>query len=168
MMISQVIFMLIESNTLFFLAIQTQQMWSHRHNVNLIVAGANLPREGVTGTGIYSGTLGHLGFEFSNQPTNRLVAANVTGIPRTFDLDLETRENQDVYGNDAIPRTLPVLPGLEIRREQLNNFNTRFLNITSNATSHFRDRICINNDNRVCCEYDISVTLLNVTSGWVS
>lgn len=143
-------------------------MWSHRHNVNLIVAGANLPREGVTGTGIHSGRLGNLGYEFSNQPTNRLVAANVTRIPRTFNLDVATRENQGVYGNVATPRNLPVLPGLEIRREQLNNFNTRFLNISFNATSHFRDRICINNDNTVCCEYDISVTLLNVTSGSVS
>lgn len=161
-----------------YLAIQTQQMWSHRNNVNLLAAGANNPRNGNTGSGIYSGRMGPLVFEFSNSPITRLITAQVARNPRTSDEEtpLEPAALEPVgqdsnldLGVETAEETAEernVLPGLDLWRQRLNSFNTRFLNFTrANAT---RDMICINNNNRMCCEYDIAVTLLPFVNNTVS
>lgn len=146
-------------------------MWSYRQNVNLLVAGGNLPSAGNTGSGIYSGRFGVLAFEFSNMPLTSLVMAEVPRNPGTFDSSRAAREeeNANVYPvevEDSEETQKAVLPGLDLWKEKLNDYTTRFLNV-SNATE-FRDRICVNNDNSVCCEYDIAVSLTNITDGSVS
>lgn len=138
-------------------------MWAYRQNVNLLVAGGNLPSEGSTGSGIYSGKLGLLGFEFSNIPLTRLVIAPIPRNPGTFDTDAATREapaaeeDEEDYGTYDVETKASVLPGLNLLMERLNDYNVQFLNV-SNATD-FKGRLCINNDNSVCCEYDIAVSL---------
>lgn len=166
----------IGDNTFSFvpLAIQTQQMWSHRHNVNLLAAGANNPANGNTGSGIFSGRMGPLVYQFTNQPITRLITADVARNPRALDEETSPESallepvgqdsNLDLKMETAEERN--VLPGLDLWRQPLNPFNTRFLNFTqANAT---RDMICINNNNRMCCEYDIAVTLLPIINNTVS
>lgn len=145
-------------------AIQTHQMWSHRHNVNLLVAGANLPSAAITGSGIYSGELGNLAFEFSNTPLTRLLVDDIPRNPGTFDSYEAAAEKRELAVNVKSVDS-HILPGLALWREHLNNFNTRFLNIS--AASEFKDRICISNDNNVCCDYDIAVTLSKFPAGSV-
>lgn len=148
-------------------ALQTQQMWAYRQNVNLLVAGGNLPSEGSTGSGIYSGRLGLLAFEFSNMPLTRLVIAEIPRNPGTFDTDSAIRaapapeDEEEDYGTydvvELAETKASVLPGLNLTMERLNNYNVQFLNV-SNSTE-FKGRLCLNSDNNVCCEYDIAVSL---------
>ncbi|RZB39275.1 CN hydrolase domain containing protein, partial [Asbolus verrucosus] len=42
----------------FLTALQTQQMWSHAHNLKFFAAGANIPPMGTGGTGVYDGANG--------------------------------------------------------------------------------------------------------------
>lgn len=43
-----------------FTAVQIQQSWAYKNNVNLLAAGRNLPSVGSTGSGIYHGRFGPL------------------------------------------------------------------------------------------------------------
>lgn len=47
-----------DSFQIFFIALQTQQMWSQENNVTFISAGANMPLVGSGGTGIFVGEYG--------------------------------------------------------------------------------------------------------------
>jgi hypothetical protein len=41
---------------IFFVALQTQQMWAHAHDTYFFGAGTNVPIVGSGGTGVYRGT----------------------------------------------------------------------------------------------------------------
>jgi pantetheine hydrolase len=43
-----------------FVAIQIQQSWAYKNNVNFLSSGANHPEVGSTGTGIFAGKYGGL------------------------------------------------------------------------------------------------------------
>jgi pantetheine hydrolase len=52
---------LVEFNIRFYyLAVQIQQSWAYKNNVNLLTSGANQPEVGSTGTGIFAGRYGPL------------------------------------------------------------------------------------------------------------
>lgn len=137
-------------------------MWSQRHNVTLLVAGGNLPSEGLTGSGIYSGELGALASRLSDTPLTEILFAEVPKIPG----GAYVSPNQaQVFNLKKVTNPSPknILPGLKIWKESLNNFVTRFLNV-SEVNTTFKDRICINKDSDLCCDYDIAITVLPVDS----
>lgn len=122
--------------------------------------------EGISGSGIYSGKLGALIVEMTGTPTTRILISDLPRSPGTFDADTLNQQPQEQNFNAKIDDSSSrILPGLNIWREQMDNFNTRFLNFTQAAQQ--KDRICINNDNSVCCEYDIAVTDTGVTDNSV-
>lgn len=132
-------------------------MWSHRHNVNLLAAGGNLPSAGSTGSGIYSGSLGALAYEFSNTPLTRLVVADLPITPGQLNRNLAAQQQEKAVSTlmESNAENKNILPGLEIWKEQMNDFRVEFFNWS--AGREFKGRICIYNINNVCCDYDIAV-----------
>lgn len=145
-------------------------MWSHRQNVNLLVAGANLPSKGHTGSAIYAGQSGSLSYEFINTPKTRLLSANVLKTPRTYNVNIAAYQAQNV-DTKPVPNlsNATVLPGLLLRKEPLESFKVEFLNFTQGAAKEeLKGKICVNNINSVCCEYDVSVERVQAANASVS
>lgn len=139
-------------------------MWSHRHNVNLLAAGCNRPKHGYSGSGIFSGKAGALNSVISDKPLTKLVFADVPNIPfQSFsNAVLRQVQNDDIEPPITVEHTLT---DLLILNEDLKNFTVRFLNFTRKEDKEeFKGKICVENDNSVCCEYDIRTKAMEVSS----
>jgi pantetheine hydrolase len=70
------------SESPFLTSTQAQQAWAYENNVVLIAAGANNPKMGSTGTGIYIGKHGALDIMFSPERKRYLM---VQQVPKEID-----------------------------------------------------------------------------------
>ncbi|XP_073828406.1 biotinidase [Musca autumnalis] len=61
----------------FLTAVQLQEGWAFANNVNLLAADASYPQEQNTGSGIYAGRLGRLTAIIHEEPTTKLLTAQV-------------------------------------------------------------------------------------------
>jgi pantetheine hydrolase len=72
------------SESPFLTSTQTQQAWAYENNVVLIAAGANNPKKGSTGSGIYVGRHGALDIIFSPERKRFLMVQQVPKDLETF------------------------------------------------------------------------------------
>lgn len=76
----------------FLTAIQIQQGWAHANGVNLLAAGISDPKQGSTGSGIYSSTQGALERKFSSNRKTVALIRKVSKIPGLNEVTLLTTE----------------------------------------------------------------------------
>lgn len=128
-------------------------MWSYRHNVTLLVGGANLPSAGVSGSAIHSGRSPALVFEFSNVNLTKILSANVTSTPISYVSELEQLSADAYLESNGLNTS--VLPGLQLWTEPLNSYKVEFLKFKEGVTrSTFNNTICVKD---ICCYYDLEL-----------
>ncbi|CAG9559058.1 unnamed protein product [Danaus chrysippus] len=121
-------------------AVQIQQAYAHSMNVNFLAAGANNPRVGSAGSGIYSGKAGALVSIMPGQPTTRLLVATVPKVPGevTGNIVGPIYDSPSVQDNLTLI-TDPSLPSHQTRL--LRNDVEDFVLVDRDVLCHFRVRM---------------------------
>lgn len=128
----------------FLTALQVQQNWAYRYNVNLLVAGLNSPTRGLSGTGIYAGRFGPL-----------VSAINEEGLQTYFEnvakknFPLENSCKMYMFESMSNQQNMAMFA---VGQENLKQYQTKEINfnVTRNQSSTiFKDRVC---HNGVCCD----------------
>lgn len=144
-------------------AVQVQQAWSERFNVNFLAAGASNPLRGSTGTGIFNGINGALGSLMAATPITRLIVAKIDkNLPiksKQLEAKLIAKDNDVVMDNknDTINienrYTDSMLP-LFMLHEDMTNYSYSFLNFNNNQS--INTTVCSNEN--FCCDFSVSVS----------
>ncbi|XP_061400809.1 vanin-like protein 2 [Musca vetustissima] len=135
----------------FLTAVQLQQGWSFGNNVNLLAADASYPQGQNTGSGIYAGRLGRLTGVIHEEPTTKLLTAQVP--------------KRNFQGTYQLPTTVKPLfsPQLEtprftkmslLRDYNVDIFTTKLLDETFISVN---EQLCHND---FCCYFDIERKLV--------
>ena len=136
------------------------QSWAETHGVNLLASGANIPQQGSTGSGIYSGSLGALVSQMSEVANTRVLIASVPKTP-----GLQLTPDPPVPTITATKDNIFEANQSELRliQEDLKDFEISELDFDQNATQ--QGSIC---NGGFCCDYDIEVTPRQVAMDSVS
>ncbi|XP_032526858.2 vanin-like protein 2 isoform X1 [Danaus plexippus] len=121
-------------------AVQIQQAYAYSMNVNFLAAGANNPRVGSAGSGIYSGKAGALVSIMPGQPTTRLLVATVPKVPG----EVTGNVTGPIFDSPSIQDNLtlitdPSLPSHQTRL--LRNDVEDFVLFDRDVLCHFRVRM---------------------------
>lgn len=87
----------------FLTALQVQQMFAQETNVNFLAAGANYPRRGSGGSGIYSGIYGPAVWGYEKAGDTKVYTAEIgksTDVAKEYnetEMDLQSKEMDDFY-----------------------------------------------------------------------
>ncbi|GAB0091471.1 Vanin-like protein 2 [Sergentomyia squamirostris] len=127
----------------FLTAVQVQNMWSWKQNVNFLGAGANNPTVGSTGSGIYAGKKGPLTYVMSATPMRRLLVARVPKIH----LLTEPFTHDPV----AVKFTEKELLNLTLKRDHLDIYTTKLVDVT---LEHISEKLCFD---KQCCDFHIQL-----------
>lgn len=85
----------------FLTALQVQQMFAHETNVNFLGAGANYPRRGSGGSGIYRGRNGPVVWGYEKAGDTKVYTAEIgksTDTPKEYnetEIDLQSKQMDD-------------------------------------------------------------------------
>lgn len=121
-----------------------QEGWAVTHNVNLLAASANQPAQGISGSGIYSGSFGALQSFVTGEPRSRQFTYNV---PTTPGLSPDSVGNQD-FGT--------LLDNLQLINDPATITVHRFITTTNTSMQEFE--ICEESSvNRLCCNFQTQV-----------
>lgn len=156
----------------FVAAIQTQEYWAHRFDVNFLGAGYNWPETGSSGSGIYNGENGTLTAILPSVITSKMLIANVPkkrGPVLTGGTGMETsRPVRPSSPNLGMDDSVPILARdsnwdkhhggqmptkLRLMRDNLDVYTTRALDFKA-ATQTSKTRLCSGN---LCCNFNYSV-----------
>lgn len=138
----------------FLSAVQIQQNWAHSNDVNFLGSGANNPSVGSGGSGIYSGKSGALISTMTGDKTTRLLVHEVPKIPGA-----------------TVIRTSPAYSGsnfdnFKLKRDQLDVYSYHEIELpeSTNASVHNSFQLChvSENDEELCCDFEIDVALQSV------
>lgn len=144
------ILILINSN-IYWTALQIQQGIAYSRDVNLLVAGASVPTQGSTGSGIYSGKFGALKAIIVDIPTTRVLVTDVPKVPSTAIVVEAPKPSSARLRADtaAEPVTLHLM-----NEDLTNGYEARWLKFQENNTQ--ADKVC---QNSFCCSYNVRATL---------
>lgn len=119
----------------FLTAVQLQQSWAYKHNVNLLAAGANNPIQGITGTGIYSGRDGALLSNVATVSGSNIWVHEIRKIPGT--------------NTDIIRQNLPsITPPITLLRDNLELH--QHIALISTIATEQNENLC---HNEFCCHF---------------
>lgn len=143
----------------FLSAVQIQQNWAHSNDVNFLGSGANRPRVGSGGSGIYSGKLGALISTMTGEETTRLLVHEVPKIPGSP----VTRHSPAYSGSE--------FDNFKLKRDQLDvySYHEIVLPESTAAPQHNSFTLChgTESDNELCCDFEIDVALRAVSENSV-
>lgn len=125
----------------FLTAVQIQQNWAYKFNVNFLAAGASNPKIGSTGSGIYAGNSGELVSIMEFTPTRKLLRSTVL----RKDVDGGKVEPQESSDSNSFK-----MMDLYLKRDQLDVYSTIVLDSNLNNTE---TELC---NNGLCCNFTIS------------
>lgn len=125
----------------FLTAVQIQENWAYKFNVNFLAAGASNPVIGSTGSGIYAGNSGGLVSIMDFTPTRKLLRSSVLKKDAVGDR-VQPQESFDANSFEML--------GLHLKRDQLDVYTTVVLNTNLNNT---QTEVC---NNGLCCNFTIS------------
>lgn len=125
----------------FLTAVQIQQNWAYKFNVNFLAAGASNPRVGSTGSGIYAGNSGELVSIMDFASTRKLLRSSVL----RKDVVGEKVEAQKISDASSFE-----MLNLKLKRDQLDVYTTIVIDSTLNNTE---TEVC---NNGLCCNFTIS------------
>lgn len=127
-----------------FIALQIQEGWAIAHNVNFLAASANQPSQGISGSGIYSGTSGALQSFVTGAPGTQSLTYNVPRVPGQLEDSLPNLEFGDL------------LPNLQLANNTEPITGYRFISPTNITIQEFE--LCEDSPvNRLCCNFRIQV-----------
>lgn len=132
----------------FLTAVQAQGMWATKNRVNFLAAGANYPRVGSTGSGIYSKD-GPLTAIMSPVEQRKLLVAEV--LKRQY-WDSDTRD----YVPPVPEYTQSELLNLTLKRDHLDVYSSQIINLNEAINK----RLCYG---KLCCSFQITATRLDVS-----
>jgi len=144
----------------FLTAVQFQQSWASANNVNLLAAGLNMPSNGNTGSGIYSGRFGPLRTLITETPTVSTLTAQVPIEPGLATIVVNQPSNSEA---DTESTRQAAANDLRLSRENLNEYNVAHLNFAQNTTQN--GTLC---HGEFCCTYYIEVEARPATQNVVS
>lgn len=134
---------------------------AYARDINLLAAGASVPKTGTTGSGIYSGKMGAIKAILADSPMTRVLVADIpkvpgTTVPATAAARSARAEETQTVVSDA----------LQLGKEILTDYEIKPLDFAANATQE--GRICKGKD--FCCNYNIhaNISNSNVVSSVVS
>lgn len=146
------------------LAVQLQEGWAFANNVNLLAADSSVPAEQNTGSGIYAGRLGRLTAVIHEEPTTKLLTAEVPKrqhqssyqMPpvtkplftpsfessRFTKLSLLRDYNVDIFNTTLLPESFTVANEVLCHRSFCCNFHVERVKIQDSVThSAYRYRL---------------------------
>uniref|UniRef100_A0A336K3I7 CSON000083 protein n=1 Tax=Culicoides sonorensis TaxID=179676 RepID=A0A336K3I7_CULSO len=144
----------------FLSAVQIQQSWAYKNNVNLLAAGANLPSIGSTGSGIYHGRFGPLTAVMNPDNQTKILVAEVPKFIGNVSASLPVAV-------PIVPNTPSAMLNLYLKRDQIDKYVSELIVIpeefSGNSTSLYFDAdVC---DGDFCCDFDFNVTVLPTNPG---
>lgn len=129
---------------------QIHQAWAFANNINLLSAGANKPKDGNSGSGIFIGKHEISQMFISPYPTQQLLTATIPKDPRKFTA-LFTSAKQT---KDKIKRHSPV----EMQNLHLTEYWAESDSKTENISNDGQPQtICVNDNKDICCTFDIKM-----------
>lgn len=133
---------------------------AYAKDINLLAAGASVPKIGSTGSGIYSGKMGAIKAIFADIPMTRVLVADIPKVPG--DTLPATAAARSIKAEEA----QTVSDALQLGKEILTDYKIKALDFAANATQE--GRVCTDND--FCCNYKIhaNISNSNVVSSVVS
>lgn len=124
-----------------------QQSVAYSHNINLLAAGASNPKQGSSGSGIYSGRFGALKALIVNTPTTKVLLSKVPKVPGVPIAIAPPQQSPQIRAEALTQPTV-----LKLNNEDLSKYTFQWLNFNENVTQI--GRLC---NNKVCCNYNIKV-----------
>lgn len=125
----------------FLTAVQIQQNWAYKFNVNFLAAGASNPKIGSTGSGIYAGNSGGLVSIMDFTSTRKLLRSSVLRKDAVGE-KVEPQKNSDASSFEMMD--------LYLKRDQLDVYTTVVIDSNLNNTE---TELC---NNGLCCNFTIS------------
>lgn len=133
----------------FLTANQVQQSWAIANEVNLLAAGANRPDQGISGSGIYSGTIGALTSLMSEIKTTRILTATVPKKPGA-ERPPQTSAQPEKQTRD-LPKVESIIE-LKLWQQDLTKFAVKVLDFNQNTLQ--TGELC---HKQQCCKYEVEV-----------
>lgn len=135
----------------FLTAVQIQQNWAYRNDVNFLGAGANDPLLGNGGSGIYSGKSGALISMITGENKTRLLVHEVPKRPGH-----PVRKPSPAYNGSNFNN-------FKLKQDQLESYTFRNIKLPDSRTKrrHHNFQLCTKNDD-LCCNFAIDITLHSV------
>lgn len=135
----------------FLTAVQIQQNWAYRNDVNFLGAGANDPSLGNGGSGIYSGKSRALTSIMTGENKTSLLVHEVPKVPG-HPVGKPSSAYKGSHFND-----------FKLMRDQLEFYSLRNIELpdSTNKKRHHNFELCAKNDT-FCCQFLIHMTLESV------
>lgn len=141
---------------IYIVALQVQQSWSYANDVNFLAAGASVPENGTTGTGIFAGKQGSLISVMNGEAERKLYVAKVLK-------KLHNTKNQ-TYQNDIekVKSSPPRQTKIHLKRaSHIEDFKSHLLDFALNE--EFTKELCEGN---FCCNFQIKSKLLTTDKNY--
>ncbi|XP_053685587.1 vanin-like protein 1 [Sabethes cyaneus] len=129
----------------FLTAVQIQQAWAYKNNVNFLASGASYPEIGSTGSGVFAGKRGRVVSVMKHHADVKLYVAKVPKIDRP-EATLERQPPEKYTPLD--------MNNLGLLRDEIQNYNTTSLPMSSNSS--FQTTLC---QKRICCDFALDYTV---------
>ena len=138
----------------FLTAAQTQQSWAFKNNVVLLSAGANIPSQGSTGSGVFIGKHGALDLIMAPKRISKLLIHTIPKDINSFDASKHNR-------------TAEKYSPVELDSLKLTSFSPAFSRglPNNNEAEEYLIRSC---KGKICCEFSIQYQRLPIPKGKVS
>ncbi|KAH8318379.1 hypothetical protein KR074_000479, partial [Drosophila pseudoananassae] len=138
----------------FHTAVQIQQGWAYSNDVNLLAAGASLPSDGSTGTGIYNGRSGTLISVMRQDSGERTIY--VAQVPK-----YSSSRSILKRARRSTPRQVATSSSISLMRDQLEDYETESVELGESPTPGNLSRtLC---QGSFCCHFNISWRFLEET-----
>lgn len=140
----------------FLSAVQAQNMWVLKQEVNFLAAGAGNPSWGSTGSGVYS-KHGLIKGTMTGDAVRRVF---LTEVPKKQFWDDAELQEKFTYVPEVAPQNDALI---RMKRDHLEVYTAKYLDF--DRTTSFRETLCYGDE--LCCEFEISGRRLTVGSGSV-
>jgi len=131
----------------FLTALQAQQQWAQETNAVLLASGANNPKVGSGGTGIFNGTQGPIIYDMLAKEGSNIYIATV---PKQIGTDFQPKANT---GN--IDELAKKLDGFYFKKDDLKSYASIPIAVSQ---KQIKETLCSGDDSsKICCHFDIAM-----------
>ncbi|XP_055537021.1 vanin-like protein 1 isoform X2 [Wyeomyia smithii] len=129
----------------FLTAVQIQQAWAFKNNVNFLASGASFPGIGSTGTGVFAGKRGRIVSVMNHLADIKLYVAKVPKIDRP----------EAVLVKQPHEKYTPLeMTDLKLKRDQIDGYYSTSLPMIGDTD--FQSSLC---QNQLCCNFTLNYTV---------
>lgn len=128
----------------FLTAVQIQQAWAYKNNVNFLASGASFPEVGSTGTGVFAGKRGRIVAVMTHDAESKMYVAQVPKIDRS---------NATISREPVIEYTPKQMSNLKLKRDQIDTYEMSTLPMN---VSFYESTVC---QKSLCCNFTLNYTV---------